>query len=73
MFENFQFIYDFFIILSHKQSLITNIFPYIYHTNFILSNCFVSDIDTDELDSDDKNVQVEKVEFLVKEEVTIID
>lgn len=34
---------------------------------------FVSDIDTDELDSDDKNVQVEKVEFLVKEEVTVID
>jgi len=34
---------------------------------------FVSDIDTDELDSDDKNVQVEKVEFLVKEEVTVVD
>lgn len=30
-------------------------------------------IDTDALDSDDKNVQVEKVEFLVKEEVTVID
>lgn len=36
-------------------------------------NFFVSDIDTDELDSDDKNVQVEKVEFLVKEEVTVVD
>jgi len=45
----------------------------IYHTCFIHSNYFVSDIDTDELDSDDKNVQVEKVEFLVKEEVTVID
>jgi len=45
----------------------------IYHTYFIHSNFFVSDIDTDELDSDDKNVQVEKVEFLVKEEVTVID
>lgn len=44
-----------------------------YHTYFISFNYFVSDIDTDELDSDDKNVQVEKVEFLVKEEVTVID
>jgi len=43
------------------------------HTCFIHSNYFVSDIDTDELDSDDKNVQVEKVEFLVKEEVTVTD
>jgi len=40
---------------------------------FIHFNYFVSDIDTDELDSDDKNVQVEKVEFLVKEEVTVVD
>jgi len=44
-----------------------------YYAYFIPSNYFVSDIDTDELDSDDKNVQVEKVEFLVKEEVTVID
>lgn len=34
---------------------------------------FVLDIDTDELDSDRKNVEVEKVEFLIKEEVTVID
>jgi len=33
----------------------------------------VSDIDTDELDSDHKNVKEEKVEFLVKEEVTVIE
>lgn len=45
----------------------------IYHTCYIHYNYLVSDIDTDELDSDDKNVQVEKVEFLVKEEVTVID
>lgn len=33
----------------------------------------VSDIDTDELDSDRKNVEEEKVEFLVKEEVNVIE
>lgn len=33
----------------------------------------VPDIDTDELDSDRKNVEEEKVEFLVKEEVTVIE
>lgn len=33
----------------------------------------VSDVDTDELDSDTKNVEEEVVEFLVKEEVTIIE
>jgi len=56
-----------FIILSQQETIL------IYHTYFISFNYFVSDIDTDELDSDDKNVQVEKVEFLVKEEVTVID
>lgn len=35
--------------------------------------CFITDIDTDELDSDRKNVEEEKVEFLVKEEVTVIE
>lgn len=34
---------------------------------------FDVDIDTDELDSDRNNVKEEKVEFLVKEEVTIIE
>lgn len=32
-----------------------------------------ADIDTDELDSDTKNVEEEIVEFFVKEEYTIID
>lgn len=43
-----------------------------YFEIYILLN-FVIDIDTDELDSDRKNVEEEKVEFLVKEEVTIIE
>jgi translation initiation factor 3 subunit B len=32
-----------------------------------------SDIDTDELDSDTKNVEEEVVEFFIKEEVTVIE
>lgn len=39
----------------------------------IKSISIVSDIDTDELDSDRKNVEEEKVEFLVKEEVNVIE
>lgn len=39
------------------------------HTN----HNFFSDIDTDELDSDTTNVEEEIVEFLIKEETTIID
>lgn len=34
---------------------------------------FFADIDTDELDSDTKNVEEEVVEFFIKEEVTVID
>lgn len=34
---------------------------------------FCADIDTDELDSDTKNVEEEIVEFFIKEEVTVID
>lgn len=33
----------------------------------------LSDIDTDELDSDSKNVEEEVVEFFVKEETFVID
>lgn len=36
-------------------------------------NYFFSDVDTDELDSDTKNVEEEVVEFFVKQEVTIIE
>lgn len=34
---------------------------------------FFADIDTDELDSDTKNVEEEIVEFFIKEEITVID
>jgi translation initiation factor 3 subunit B len=34
---------------------------------------FFPDIDTDELDSDTKNVEEEVVEFFIKEEITVID
>jgi len=33
----------------------------------------LSDVDTDELDSDAKNVEEEVVEFFVKEEIFVID
>jgi translation initiation factor 3 subunit B len=36
-------------------------------------NCFFADIDTDELESDTKNVEEEEVEFLIKEDHTIIE
>lgn len=35
--------------------------------------CTFLDIDTDELDSDSKNVEEEVVEFFVKEETFVID
>lgn len=36
--------------------------------------CFLfADIDTDDLDSDTKNVEEEVVEFFVKEEITVIE
>lgn len=34
---------------------------------------FFSDIDTDDLDSDTKNVEEEVVEFFVKEEIIVIE
>jgi hypothetical protein len=34
---------------------------------------FFSDIDTDELDSDTKNVEEEVVEFFIQEEITVTD
>jgi len=37
-------------------------------------NCLLfSDIDTDELDSDTKNVEEEVVEFFIKEEVAVME
>jgi hypothetical protein len=37
-------------------------------------NCLLfSDIDTDELDSDTKNVEEEVVEFFIKEEITVTE
>lgn len=37
-------------------------------------NCLLfSDIDTDELDSDTKNVEEEVVEFFIKEEIAVIE
>jgi hypothetical protein len=41
----------------------------LFHCN---SPC-VPDVDTDELDSDTKNVEEEVVEFFVKEEVTVVE
>jgi translation initiation factor 3 subunit B len=38
-----------------------------------ISYLYFSDIDTDELDSDTKNVEEEVVEFFIKEEITVID
>lgn len=35
--------------------------------------CYFSDIDTDELDSDTKNVEEEIVEFFIKEEIIEIE
>jgi hypothetical protein len=47
--------------LDHRGGHIT-----IHYSSF-------SDIDTDELDSDTKNVEEEVVEFFIKEEITVID
>ena len=34
---------------------------------------FITDVDTDELDSDTKNVEEEVVEFFIKQEITVIE
>jgi translation initiation factor 3 subunit B len=39
----------------------------------LLKLFFFADIDTDELESDTKNVEEEEVEFLIKEEHTVIE
>lgn len=39
----------------------------------VFENVFLADIDTDELDSDTKNVEEEIVEFFIKEEVTEVE
>lgn len=39
---------------------------------FISMFCF-SDVDTDEIENDSKNVEEEVIEFFIKEEVTVID
>jgi translation initiation factor 3 subunit B len=44
------------------------------HVGRMIINCLLfSDIDTDELDSDTKNVEEEVVEFFIKEEITVIE
>jgi hypothetical protein len=41
--------------------------------SIIINYLSFSDIGTDELDSDTKNVEEEVVEFFIKEEITVID
>lgn len=41
--------------------------------SFYINIVFFSDIDTDELDSDTKNVEEEIVEFFIKEEIILVD
>lgn len=39
----------------------------------ILTIFLLTDVDTDEIETDNKNVEDEVVEFFIKEEITIID
>lgn len=44
-----------------------------YFARTVINCLLFSDIDTDELDSDTKNVEEEVVEFFIKEEITVTE
>lgn len=57
-------------ILSLYICIIDRFYEHLLITFLLI---FVSDIDTDELDSDAKNVEEEIVEFFIKEEIIVVE
>lgn len=71
---NIQLLYSLCILYSNHSKIIYGLFNNAIDLSIVTTvNYYFLDVDTDSLESDSTNVEEEVVEFLIKEETTVIE